>query len=91
MDKRSGLWKYLNESCFSGSSRTKRATWTVYHHTVLVRYVDEAWTGTATSWPTALPPPVRIVVFRLDCAEDMRDDRSVIVQEAKPNGPELPL
>lgn len=59
MDKRWGLRKHLNESCFSGSSRSKRAR-NVSHYTVLVRYVDEAWTGTETPWPTALPPPVRM-------------------------------
>lgn len=34
---------------------------------------------------------VKTVVFRLDCAEDTRDHRNVIVQKAKPKGPELPL
>lgn len=75
-------------------SRSKRDTWTVSPHTVLVRYVDEAWTGTTAPWHHRITTPcedVKTVVFRLDCAEDTRDDRSVIVQEAKPKGPELTL
>lgn len=73
-------------NALSGSSRSSRATWTVSHHRVLGQSIN-------TMDPCIAPTceDVKTVVSCLDCAEDIRDDGGLSVQEAEPHGPEPTL